>query len=236
MDQDVLKRAAAEAALATLHPGEVVGVGTGSTVNHFIDLLAGIRDRVPATVSSSQASTERLRGHGIVVLDLNEVIAAGRPIPVYVDGADEIDPSLAMIKGGGGALTREKILAAAAQTFVCIVDRSKCVETLGRFPLPVEVVPMARELVAASLRAIGGHPRLREGFVTDNGNLVLDVEGLRISDPVGLESTINQWPGVVTVGLFAARGADLALVADAGGIERRSRSAAPRGPQAPGGT
>lgn len=223
MDQDALKRAAAEAAIATLHPGEVVGVGTGSTVNHFIDLLAGIRDRVPATVSSSQASTDRLRGHGITVLDLNEVIAAGRPIPVYVDGADEIDSSLAMIKGGGGALTREKILAAAAQTFVCIVDRSKCVDMLGRFPLPVEVVPMARELVAASIRAIGGQPRLREGFVTDNGNLILDVAGLQVSDPVALEARMNQWAGVVTVGLFAARGADLALVAAPGGIERRSR-------------
>src|SRR5690606_25324966 len=146
MNQDALKRAAAEAALSTLHPGEIVGVGTGSTVNHFIDLLAGIRDRVPAAVSSSQASTDRLLAHGIRVLDLNEVIAAGRSIPVYVDGADEIDASLAMIKGGGGALTREKILAAAAASFVCIVDRSKCVERLGRFPLPIEVVPMAREL------------------------------------------------------------------------------------------
>lgn len=228
MDQDALKRAAAEAAIATLHPGEVVGVGTGSTVNHFIDLLAGIRDRVPATVSSSQASTDRLRGHGITVLDLNEVIAAGRPIPVYVDGADEIDSSLAMIKGGGGALTREKILAAAAQTFVCIVDRSKCVDMLGRFPLPVEVVPMARELVAASIRAIGGQPRLREGFVTDNGNLIIDVAGLQVSDPVALEARMNQWAGVVTVGLFAARGADLALVAAPGGIERRSRPAPAR--------
>src|SRR5690606_10344323 len=222
MDQDALKRAAAEAAIATLHPGEVVGVGTGSTVNHFIDLLAGIRDRVPATVSSSQASTDRLRGHGITALDLNELIAAGRPIPVRVDGADGLDSSLARIKGGGGALTREKILAAAAQTFVCIVDRSKCVDMLGRFPLPVEVVPMARELVAASIRAIGGQPRLREGFVTDNGNLIIDVAGLQVSDPVALEARMNQWAGVVTVGLFAARGADLALVAAPGGIERRS--------------
>jgi ribose 5-phosphate isomerase A len=225
MTQDELKRAAAEAALETLHPGEIVGVGTGSTVNHFIDLLAGIRDQVPGTVSSSQASTDRLRAHGIPVLDLNEVVAAGRRIPVYVDGADEIDASLAMIKGGGGALTREKILAAAASRFVCIVDRSKCVERLGRFPLPVEVIPMARELVAASLRAIGGEPRLREGFVTDNGNVILDVAGLAIDDPVGLERTINQWPGVVTVGLFAARGADVALVAGSDGVERRVRKA-----------
>jgi ribose 5-phosphate isomerase A len=225
MNQDALKRAAAEAALSTLHPGEIVGVGTGSTVNHFIDLLAGIRDRVPAAVSSSQASTDRLLAHGIRVLDLNEVIAAGRSIPVYVDGADEIDASLAMIKGGGGALTREKILAAAAASFVCIVDRSKCVERLGRFPLPIEVVPMARELVASSIRAIGGEPRLREGFVTDNGNQILDVSGLAIDDPVGLERSINQWPGVVTVGLFAARGADIALVASPDGIERRTRAA-----------
>lgn len=225
MNQDALKRAAAQAALDSLHPGEIVGVGTGSTVNHFIDLLAGIRDRVPGTVSSSQASTDRLLAHGIPVMDLNEVLAAGRRIPVYVDGADEIDGSLAMIKGGGGALTREKILAAAAETFVCIVDRSKCVETLGRFPLPIEVVPMARELVASSIRSIGGEPSLREGFVTDNGNLILDVSGLAIDDPVGLERTINQWPGVVTVGLFAARGADVALVAAPGGIERRARAA-----------
>lgn len=221
MDREAQKRAAAEAALSCLSPGEVVGVGTGSTVNHFIELLAGWRDRIPGTVSSSRASTERLRQHGLIVLELNEVIASGRRIPVYVDGADEIDPALAMIKGGGGALTREKVLAAAAEQFVCIVDRAKCVDRLGGFPLPVEVVPMARELVARALRALGGVPSLRPGAVTDNGNEILDVAGLDIVDPEGLERCINQLPGVVTVGLFAARRADLALVADGAGVERR---------------
>ena len=221
MNQDELKKAAAHAALDYLDDDIIVGVGTGSTVNHFIDALAGRRERIRGAVSSSEASSARLAAHGIAVLDLNGI----DELPVYVDGADEIDGGFAMIKGGGGALTREKILAAAAGSFVCIVDRSKCVDTLGRFPLPVEVVPMARELVAASIRAIGGEPRLREGFVTDNGNQILDVSGLAIDDPVGLERSINQWPGVVTVGLFAARGADIALVASPDGIERRTRAA-----------
>lgn len=226
MDQDALKRAAAQAALATLQPGAIVGVGTGSTVNHFIDLLAAQPERVPGAVSSSQASSERLRSHGIPVFELNDVLVRGHRIPVYVDGADEVDPNLALIKGGGGALTREKILASAAARFVCIVDRSKCVDILGAFPLPIEVIPMARELVCASVRALGGEPRLRTGFVSDNGNEIIDVLGLRIADPCALEKTINQWPGVVTVGIFGARSADLLLVADTGGVTRRERASA----------
>ncbi len=221
MNQDELKRAAARAALATLHPGAIVGVGSGSTVNLFIDELAALRDSIPGAVSSSERSSERLRSVGIRVLDLNEVVAAGRPLPVYVDGADEIDAGLRMIKGGGGALTREKIVAAACGRFVCIVDRSKLVDRLGRYPLPVEVIPMARASVAARLTALGGQPRLREGFVTDNGNEILDVAGLQIDDPVAMESEIDHWAGVVTVGLFARRGADVALIASPAGIETR---------------
>ncbi len=217
MTQDELKQAVAQAALRHVVEGAVIGVGTGSTVNFFIDALAGMRGKVRAAVSSSERSTERLRAHGIEVLDLNQV----EHIPVYVDGADEIDPAGAMIKGGGGALTREKILAEAAERFVCIVDSSKLVPVLGAFPLPVEVVPMARELVRRRLRDFGGDPRLREGFVTDNGNQILDVHGLRIEHPAELESRLNQIPGVVTVGLFARRGADLALVGGADGVSQR---------------
>lgn len=221
MNQDELKQAAARAALDELVDGAVVGVGSGSTVNHFIDFLGERRDRVAGAVSSSERSSERLRARGIPVLELNEVLAAGRPLPVYVDGADEIDAGLRMIKGGGGALTREKIVAAACERFVCIVDASKLVGRLGAFPLPVEVIPMARELVAARLRQLGGSPTGRAGVVTDNGNLILDVGGLDIADPVALEARINQWPGVVTVGLFAARPADVVLIAKPDGIERR---------------
>jgi ribose 5-phosphate isomerase A len=218
MNQDDLKRAVARAAIDHLEPGALVGVGSGSTVNFFIDALGACRDRFPGAVSSSEKSSERLRANGIPVLDLNEVVASGRPIPVYVDGADELNAALQMVKGGGGALTREKIVAAACGRFVCIVDASKLVERFGRFPLPVEVIPMARELVAARLRALGGTPNLRAGFVTDNGNLILDVAGLSVADPAGLEAEINQWPGVVTVGLFARKGADVALVASADGV------------------
>jgi len=221
MNQDELKRAAARAALDELVDGAIVGVGSGSTVNFFIDFLGERRDRIAGAVSSSEKSSARLRERGIEVLELNEVVAAGREIPVYVDGADEIDAGLRMIKGGGGALTREKIVAAASGRFVCIVDATKLVEQLGAFPLPVEVVPMARELVAARLRELGGQPRERAGFVTDNGNLILDVAGLRIDDPVAMETRINQWPGVVTVGLFASRPADVVLIAKPDGIERR---------------
>lgn len=221
MNQDELKRAAARAALDELVDGAIIGVGSGSTVNFFIDFLGERRERIAGAVSSSEKSSARLRERGIAVLELNEVVAAGRPIPVYVDGADEIDAGLRMIKGGGGALTREKIVAAASDRFVCIVDATKLVEQLGAFPLPVEVIPMARELVARQLRALGGSPVERAGFITDNGNLILDVAGLRIDDPVALETQINQWPGVVTVGLFAARPADVVLIARPDGIERR---------------
>ncbi|HWS75393.1 MAG TPA: ribose-5-phosphate isomerase RpiA [Quisquiliibacterium sp.] len=225
MDQNDLKRAVARAALDDIPHGALVGVGSGSTVNFFIEELGRVRDRVAGAVSSSEASSQRLREQGIRVFDLNEVLAAGREIPVYVDGADEINPALQMIKGGGAALTREKIVAAACGRFVCIVDQSKWVEVLGRYPLPVEVIPMARELVAARLRALGGQPKARDGVVTDNGQLILDVSGLKITDPAGMEAEINQWPGVVTVGLFARKAADVALVATPTGIERRSARA-----------
>jgi ribose 5-phosphate isomerase A len=216
MTQDDLKREVARAAIAHLKPGAVVGVGSGSTVNFFIRELGLMRERVAGAVSSSEKSSALLREQGIPVLELD----AADAIPVYVDGADEIDPRLRMIKGGGGALTREKIVAAAADRFVCIVDESKLVRSLGRFPLPVETIPMALPLVARWLRRLGGEPRLREGFVTDNGNRILDVHGLSIDDPVALESEINQWPGVVTVGLFARRGADVALVAGPAGVRQ----------------
>ncbi len=217
MTQDERKRAVAQEALRHVVDGAVLGVGTGSTVDFFIDALATQRQRVRAVVSSSTRSTERLRAQGFQVLDLNEV----ERIPVYIDGADEIDPAGAMIKGGGGALTREKILAEVAERFVCIVDASKLVPVLGAFPLPVEVVPMARELVRRRLQGLGGQPRLREGLLTDNGNQILDVSGLRIDRPTELESLLNQIPGVVTVGLFARRGADLALVGSDQGVQQR---------------
>ena len=217
MTQDELKQQVAAAALTQVPRGEIIGVGTGSTVNFFIDALAGIKDQIRGAVSSSERSTERLRSHGISVFDLNEV----GQLSVYVDGADEIDASGAMIKGGGGALTREKIIAEAAERFICIVDQSKLVPVLGKFPLPVEVVPMARELVARRLRALGGDPRERAGYITDNGNLILDVHGLHITQPRDFESRVNQIPGVVTVGLFALRGADVALVGTPTGVERR---------------
>jgi len=217
MTQDELKQLVAAAALDLVPRGEIIGVGTGSTVNFFIDALATIKHQIRGTVSSSERSTQRLRAHGIAVYDLNDV----GQIPVYVDGADEIDPSGAMIKGGGGALTREKIIAAAAERFVCIVDQSKLVQTLGQFPLPVEVVPMARELVARKLHDLGGEPRERTGYLTDNGNLILDVHGLRITQPREFETRVNQIPGVVTVGIFAHRGADTALIGTASGVDRR---------------
>jgi ribose 5-phosphate isomerase A len=220
MNQDELKRAAARAALAELTPGTLVGVGTGSTVNFFIDALAESPGRYAGAVSSSEASTRRLRAGGVPVMDLDAAVAGGLPRPVYVDGADEVDGMRRMIKGGGGALTREKIVASAFDRFVCIVDASKRVERLGRFPLPIEVIPMAREMVAAQARALGGAPAVREGFVTDNGNLVIDVSGLAIDDPVGLEEAIDHWPGVVTVGLFARVPATVVLVATPEGVRR----------------
>ena len=214
MDQNQAKKAVAEAVLAYLVPGEILGVGTGSTVNFFIDALAAHRHNIPGAVSSSEASSARLKAIGIPVLDAN---SAG-PLSIYVDGADESDPHLRLIKGGGAAHTREKIVAEAARTFVCIVDESKLVPVLGRFPLPVEVIPMARSLVARKLAALGGEPRWRENVVTDNGNVILDVHGLSITDPVALETEINQMPGVVAVGLFARRKADVLLVGGPSGV------------------
>ena len=219
MNQDELKKAAALAALDYIVEGSIVGVGTGSTVNHFIDGLAGMRERIRGAVSSSEASSKRLAAHGIEVFDLNGI----EHLPVYVDGADEIDGGFAMIKGGGGALTREKIVAAVSGRFVCICDASKRVDVLGRFPLPVEVIPMACSHVARELRKLGGDPKVRADFVTDNGNLILDVHGLSITDPVETETRINQIVGVVTNGLFAERGADVLVLAGSAGVERLQR-------------
>jgi ribose 5-phosphate isomerase A len=218
MTQDELKALVGRAALEFVVPGSVVGVGTGSTVNHFIDALAGIKDQIVGAVSSSSASTARLQQHGIRVFDANEVTS----LPVYIDGADEIDPAGHMIKGGGAALTREKIVADLAERFVCIADESKWVDVLGRFPLPIEVIPMGREGVARRLRALGGDPVWRMGVVTDNGQQILDVHGLVISDPPALETEINQWPGVVTCGLFARHKAALCLLGTADGVRRLS--------------
>ena len=208
MDRDELKKRSAQAALAFVEDGMVVGVGTGSTVAFFIDGLATLRGRIEGAVSSSEQSTQRLRAHGIEVFDLNAV----GPLALYVDGADECDPHNRLIKGGGGALTREKIIAHASDKFVCIIDDAKQVPVLGKFPLPVEVIPMARSAVARAIHAQGGLPVWREGVVTDNGNWILDIHGLRIDDPVALERAYNQIPGVVTVGLFAARPADVVIV------------------------
>jgi ribose 5-phosphate isomerase A len=204
---DELKKQAALEALAYVQGG-IIGVGTGSTINHFIDALVTVKDRIDGAVSSSVASGRRLEDHGIPVVDLND---AGR-LDLYVDGADEANHRLQLIKGGGGALTREKIVAAASRTFVCIADESKLVDILGRFPLPVEVIPMARSYVTQELVKHGGRPVLREGFVTDNGNIILDVHGLQITSPVELEQRINNIPGVVTVGLFAMRPADVLIL------------------------
>jgi ribose 5-phosphate isomerase A len=224
MTQDELKRmvgqAAADYVNAHAPEGAVIGVGTGSTANCFIEALAPHRARYRGAVSSSVATTARLEQHGIRVFDLNEI----ESLPVYVDGADEIDASGAMIKGGGGALTREKIVASVSEVFVCIADASKRVDVLGSFPLPIEVVPMARTAIGRRVMALGGVPVLRvrqDGapYITDNGNEILDVKGLQIAVPRELEATINAWPGVVTVGLFAARGADLCLLGSGTGVE-----------------
>ncbi len=216
MNQDDLKKQAAVAALDYVEEDTVIGVGTGSTVNHFIDALAERRHTIEGAVSSSDASTERLKRHGIRVIDLN---AAG-PIGLYVDGADEATRNRHLIKGGGGALTREKIVAEAAAKFVCIADESKLVRVLGAFPLPIEVIPMARSLVGRALVAKGGQPVLREGFTTDNGNWILDVHNLDLTDAAAVERELNQIPGVVTVGLFARRPADVLLIAGAKGVEK----------------
>jgi ribose 5-phosphate isomerase A len=218
MTQDEQKQAVARAALQYVVDDAWIGVGSGSTANLFIDALAARRHRIKGAVASSVKTAERLKSHGIVVEELNNV----DDVPVYIDGADEVDARGAMVKGGGGALTREKIVAAVARRFVCIVDGSKVVDVLGTYPLPVEVIPMARSYVARELQRRGGHPAWRMGFTTDNGNVILDVSGLRITDPVGLETDLNQIAGVVTVGLFARRGADVVLVGSEHGVDART--------------
>jgi len=215
MTQDEMKKAAAQAALAYVETGTIIGIGTGSTANHFIDLLAGIKGRIEGTVASSVASAERLKKHGIPVFDLNAV----GDLSLYVDGADESSRHLHLIKGGGGALTREKIVAAASKKFVCIADESKLVDVLGKFPLPVEVIPMARSYVARQIVKLGGQPVLREGFTTDNGNVILDVHNLKIMNPVELEAKLNNIVGVVTNGLFAMRPADVLILGTPSGAK-----------------
>ena len=215
MTQDELKKLVAEAALEYVEAGMIVGVGTGSTANYFIDGLARMKGKIEATVASSEATAERLRSHGIEVMDLNQ----SGDLQLYVDGADESTRHLHLIKGGGGALTREKIVAAASEKFVCIADESKLVDTLGKFPLPVEVIPMARSYVAREIVKLGGQPVLREGFTTDNGNIILDVPNMTILDPVEPESTLDHITGVVTNGLFARRGADVLLLGTENGVE-----------------
>ncbi len=215
LTQDELKRAVAQAAIAYVPDDCIVGVGTGSTANFFIDELAKIKHKVRAAVASSEASAQRLQGHGIKVVSLND---AGT-LPVYVDGADEITRHMHMVKGGGGALTREKIVAAASKKFICVCDQSKLVDVLGKFPLPIEVIPMARSYVARQLVVLGGQPQLREGYTTDNGNLILDVHGLSILNPVELETALNNIAGVVTNGLFARRAADVLLLGTANGVQ-----------------
>jgi ribose 5-phosphate isomerase A len=216
MTQDEMKKMVAEAALQYVVPGTIIGIGTGSTANHFIDCLANIKSRIDGTVASSRASAERLAAHGIPVMDLN---AAGE-LSVYIDGADESNHHLHLVKGGGGALTREKIVAASAEKFVCIADASKLVDVLGEFPLPIEVIPMARSMVAREIVKLGGQPIYREGFVTDNGNEILDVHNLRIMEPAKLEQELNNIPGVVTNGLFALRPADVLLLGSEDGVKK----------------
>ncbi len=219
MTQDELKQQVAREAIKYVVEDAIVGVGTGSTADHFIDELAKIKHRIDGAVASSQKSADRLKAHGIRVVDLNSVAE----LPVYVDGADEVTEHLGMIKGGGGALTREKIVGAVAQSFVCIADESKLVGVLGKFPLPVEVIPMARSYVARELVKLGGQPELRQGFTTDNGNVILDVFGLKILNPVELEEELNNITGVVTNGLFARRGADVLLLGTPAGVRTMKR-------------
>lgn len=212
--QDEQKREVAQAAIQQIPMGSIVGVGTGSTANYFIDELAKIKHKIDGAVASSDDTAQRLKSHHIQVLDLNSV----SELPVYVDGADEITEHLQMIKGGGGALTREKIVAATARKFICVADQSKLVDVLGEFPLPVEVIPMARSYVARKLVELGGHPVLREGFITDNGNIIIDVHGLKILNPIELEMELNQIAGVVTNGLFAKRGANVLILGTNSGV------------------
>ncbi len=220
MTQDEMKQKVAEAALEYVEPHTIIGVGTGSTANMFIDALAGLKDQIRGTVASSRVSADRLQSHGIPVLDLNDALRQVGELSVYVDGADEFDSNRFLIKGGGGALTREKIVAAASRQFVCIVDETKRVDVLGAFPLPIEVIPMARELVASEARKLGGQPVLRKDFVTDNGNEILDIHGLSITDPRGMEGHLNQVPGVVTNGIFANQAADIVLMGTPEGVVR----------------
>ncbi len=215
MNQDELKKQVAEAAIEYVEMGSIIGVGTGSTANYFIDALAKIKGKIDGTVASSVASAERLKSHGIPVMDLNQ----SGELSVYVDGADETNEYLHLIKGGGGALTREKIIAGASRKFICICDDSKLVKIMGKFPLPIEVIPMAQSFVARELVKHGGRPELRQDFTTDNGNIILDVKGLEIMEPISLEKTINNIPGVVTVGLFAIRPADVLLLGTASGVK-----------------
>ena len=219
MTQDELKQAVARAAIEHVPMGGIIGVGTGSTANFFIEELGKIKHRFDGAVASSESTAQRLKAQGIQVVDLNSV----RELEVYVDGADEVNRTLSMIKGGGGALTREKIVAAVSRTFVCIADASKLVDVLGKFPLPVEVIPMARSHVARELVKLGGQPEWRQGTVTDNGNWILDVYNLRIAEPIALEGEINQIAGVVTNGLFARRGADVLLLGTADGVRTMTR-------------
>ncbi|SFL13934.1 ribose-5-phosphate isomerase [Nitrosomonas aestuarii] len=218
MTQDEQKRAAAEAAIKHVPIGCIIGVGTGSTANYFIDELAKIKHKINGAVASSDATAKRLKSHGIEVIDLNNV----DDLPVYVDGADEITEHLHMIKGGGGALTREKIVAAVAKKFICITDETKLVNILGNFPLPIEVIPMARSYVAREITLLGGQPALRQNFITDNGNIILDVHNLQILNPVELETKLNQITGIVTNGLFARRAADILLLGTVEGVKTMS--------------
>ncbi len=215
MTQDEQKKAVAAAAIEHVPIGSIIGVGTGSTANYFIDELAKIKHKITGAAASSDVTAKRLKSHGIDVIDLNEI----DDLPVYVDGADEITQHLHMIKGGGGALTREKIVAAVARKFICITDQTKLVDVLGNFPLPIEVIPMARSYVAREITALGGQPALRTGFITDNGNIILDVHGLQILNPVELETTLNQITGVVTNGLFARRAANILLLGTEAGVK-----------------
>lgn len=215
MTQDEQKKAVAIAAINYVPVGRVIGIGTGSTANYFIDELAKIKHKIDGAVASSDATAKRLKSHGIDVIDLNEI----DDLPVYIDGADEINQHLYMIKGGGGALTREKIVAAVAKQFICITDQTKLVNVLGNFPLPIEVIPMARSYVAREIAALGGQPALRQGFITDNGNIILDIHGLQIINPIELETALNQITGIVTNGLFARRAADTLLLGTDKGVE-----------------
>ncbi|MES0372181.1 MAG: ribose-5-phosphate isomerase RpiA [Mariprofundaceae bacterium] len=219
MTQDEMKQKVAEAALAYVVEDTIVGVGTGSTANMFIDALATMKDKIKGAVASSEVTAERLEGHGIVVLDLNEALTQVDSLSVYIDGADEFDAGKNLTKGGGGALTREKIVAAASDKFICIVDETKRVDALGAFPLPIEVVPMAEALVTGVAKKLGGNPILREGFTTDNGNIIIDVHGLTITDARGVEDHLNAVPGVVTNGIFSHQGADVVLMATPDGVE-----------------